>query len=163
MFYDYWRKLSFLSDISKILLLLILLFPPSSLFLQTPPIPCPKPPRETLWSLLAVLIWLMIWLTRLFLWIFLVSNLLCLPCVNVTRTSPSMPIVRRSQSTLSMIEVFLFYHLFIDSFSTLEIPTSEEVLKYQYETYQIQKRKEMVESEKQNSQSTPLSEETKEN
>ena len=64
---------------------------------------------------------------------------------------------------MSMIEVFLFYHLFIDSFSTLEIPTSEEVLKYQYETYQIQKRKEMVESEKQNSQSTPLSEETKEN
>ena len=163
MFYDYWRKLSFLSDISKNLLLLILLFPPSSLFLQTPPIPCPKPPRETLWNLLAVLIWLMIWLTRLFLWIFLVSNLLCLPCVNATRTSPSMPIVRRSQNTLSMIEVFLFYHLFIDSFSTLEIPTSEEVLKYQYETYQIQKRKEMVESEKQNSQSTPLSEETKEN
>lgn len=74
-----------------------------------------------------------------------------------------MPIVRRSQNTLSMIEVFLFYHLFIGSFSTLEIPTSEEVLKYQYETYQIQKRKEMVESEKQNSQSTPLSEETKEN
>ena len=108
MFYDYWRKLSFLSDISKILLLLILLFPPSSLFLQTPPLSCPKLPRETLWSLLAVLIWLMIWLTRLFLWIFLVSNLLCLPCVNVTRTSPSMPIVRRSQSTLSMIEVFLF-------------------------------------------------------
>lgn len=163
MFYDYWRKLSFLSDISKILLLLILLFPPSSLFLQTPPLSCPKLPRETLWSLLVVLIWLMIWLTRLFLWIFLVSNLLCLPCVNVTRTSPSMPIVRRSQNTLSMIEVFLFYHLFIDSFSTLEIPTSEEVLKYQYETYQIQKRKEMVESEKQNSQSTPLSEETKEN
>ena len=163
MFYDYWRKLSFLSDISKNLLLLILLFPPSSLFLQTSPIPCPKPPRETLWSLLAVLIWLMIWLTRLFLWIFLVSNLLCLPCVNATRTSPSMPIVRRSQNTLSMIEVFLFYHLFIGSFSTLEIPTSEEVLKYQYETYQIQKRKEMVESEKQNSQSTPLSEETKEN
>lgn len=163
MFYDYWRKLSFLSDISKILLLLILLFPPSSLFLQTPPLSCPKLPRETLWSLLAVLIWLMIWLTRLFLWIFLVSNLLCLPCVNVTRTSPSMPIVRRSQNTLSMIEVFLFYHLFIGSFSTLEIPTSEEVLKYQYETYQIQKRKEMVESEKQNSQSTPLSEETKEN
>ena len=163
MFYDYWRKLSFLSDISKILLLLILLFPPSSLFLQTPPLSCPKLPRETLWSLLAVLIWLMIWLTRLFLWIFLVSNLLCLPCVNATRTSPSMPIVRRSQNTLSMIEVFLFYHLFIGSFSTLEIPTSEEVLKYQYETYQIQKRKEMVESEKQNSQSTPLSEETKEN